>query len=195
MFGLFSLFSRRKPADDMRRAQVAYEKVVSLKGDSHDARSLRLRMGLICRAHLDKTFVDGAEQTAAWEVRARAALIEGLPLPQAPKPSAFQKIRAGDNEIHAYLPEEFAAEAFALGSRYQKTELSAPKAIEAMQALAHQISHYELRLPEPFQVLDFLREELAAQAALQEAALQEAALQEAGAAQDSAEPPSGVSGS
>ena len=44
-----------------------------------------------------------------------------------------------------------------------------PKAIEAMQALAQQISYYELRLPEPFQVLDFLREELAAEAALQEA--------------------------
>jgi hypothetical protein len=58
----------------------------------------------------------------------------------------------------------------ALGARYQKTELSAPKAIEAMQALAHQISYYELRLQEPFQVLDFLREELAAEAALQEAA-------------------------
>jgi hypothetical protein len=94
--------------------------------------------------------------------------LEGLPLPEAPKPSTFQKIRSGDSDIYAYLPEEFVLEAFALGSRYQKTDLSATQAIEAMQALAHHISHYELRLPEPFQVLDFLREELAAQAALQE---------------------------
>jgi hypothetical protein len=166
----FDLFSRNKPVDEMRRAEAAYEKVASLKGDSHDARSLRLRMGLICRAHLDKTFVAGAEQTAAWEELARTALIQGVPLPEAPKPSKFQKIRSGDTEIYAYLPEEFVNEAFALGSRYQRTELSAPKAIEAMQALAHQISHYELRLPEPFQALDFLREELAAQAALEEAA-------------------------
>jgi hypothetical protein len=43
----------------------------------------------------------------------------------------------------------------------------APKAIDAMQALANQLSRYELRLPEPFQVLDFLRQELAAEAALQ----------------------------
>ncbi|PIT74851.1 hypothetical protein [Limnohabitans sp. G3-2] len=167
---MFGLFSRNKPIDEMRRAEAAYEKVASLKGDSHDARSLRLRMGLICRAHLDKTFVDGAEQTAAWEERARLALLEGSPLPEAPKPSKFQKIRSGDHDIYAYLPEEFVVEAFALGSRYQKTEISAPKAIEAMQALAQQISYYELRLPEPFQVLDFLREELAAQAALLEAA-------------------------
>jgi hypothetical protein len=167
---MFGLFSRNKPVDDMRRAKAAYEKVGSLKSVSHDARSLRLRMGLICRAHLDKTFVAGAEQTAIWEARARAALIEGLPLPEAPKPSQFQKIRSGDTEIYAYLPEEFVKEAFALGSRYQRTELSAAKAIDAMQALAQQISYYELRLPEPFQVLDFLREELATQAALLEAA-------------------------
>jgi hypothetical protein len=166
---MFGLFARNKPADEMHRAQAAYEKVASLKGDSHDARSLRLRMGLICRAHLDKTFIDGAEQTAGWEERARTALIQGVPLPEAPKPSAFQKIPSGDTEIYAYLPEEFVNEAFALGARYQRTELSAHKAIEAMQALAKQISYYELRLPEPFQVLDFLREELAAQAAMQEA--------------------------
>lgn len=174
---MFGLFSRNKPVDEMRRAVAAFEKVASLKGDSRDARSLRLRMGLICRAHLDKTFIAGAEQTAVWEELARAALLDGSPLPEAPKPSKFQKIRSGDTDIYAYLPEEFVTEAFALGARYQKTELSATKAIEAMQALAHQISYYELRLEEPFQVLDFLREELAAEAALQEAAeaLQDAA--------------------
>jgi fructose-specific component phosphotransferase system IIB-like protein len=167
---MFGLFTRSKPVDEMRRAVVAFEKVASLKGDSREAKSLRLRMGMICRAHLDKTFIAGAEQTAVWEELARAALLEGSPLPEAPKASKFQKIRAGDTDIYAYLPEEFVTEAFALGARYQKTELSAPKAIEAMQALAHQISYYELRLQEPFQVLDFLREELAAEAALQEAA-------------------------
>jgi hypothetical protein len=166
---MFGLFTRNKPVDDMRRAEAAYEKVASLKGDSRDARSLRLRMGLICRAHLDKTFVAGAEQTALWEESARKALMDGMPLPEAPKPSKFQKILSSDTEIYAYLPEEFVTVAFTLGSRYQKTELSALQAIEAMQALAQQISYYELRLQEPFQVLDFLREELAAQAALHEA--------------------------
>jgi hypothetical protein len=39
-----------------------------------------------------------------------------------------------------------------------------------MQALANQICYYDLRLQEPFQVLSFLREELAAEAALQESA-------------------------
>lgn len=167
---MFGLFKRNKPADDMQRAVAAYEKVASLKSDSREARSLRMRMGMICRAHLDKTFVAGAEQTAIWEESARKALLDGRPLPEAPKPSTFQKIRTGDHDICAYLPEEFVKEAFELGSRYQKMALSAPKAIESMQALAQQISYYELRLEEPFQVLDFLREELRAQAAAEQAA-------------------------
>lgn len=162
---MFGIFNRNKPADEMQRAVAAFEKVVSLKSDSHDARSVRLRMGLICCAHLDKTFIAGAEQTAVWQEQARQALLAGQPLPDVPVPSKFQKISTTDAEIWAYLPEEFVTEAFGLGSRYQKMELSAPKAIEAMQALANQISRYELRLPEPFQALDFLRKELAAQAA------------------------------
>ena len=167
---MFSFFSRNKPEDEMRRAVAAFEKVASIQSDSRDARSMRLRMGLICRAHLDKTFIAGAEQTAAWQEHARQALLDGQPLPDLPKPSKFQKIRSGETDIYAYLPEEFVTEAFGLGARYQKMELSAPKAIEAMQALANQISYYELRLQEPFQVLDFLREELAAEAALLAAA-------------------------
>jgi hypothetical protein len=91
-------------------------------------------------------------------------------MPDAPKPSNSRKSARATTEIYAYLPEDFVNEAFGLGARYQKAELSAPKAIEAMQALANQISYYELRLEEPFQVLDFLREELAEQAALQESA-------------------------
>ncbi len=64
-------------------------------------------------------------------------------------------------------------EAFGLGARYQKAELPAPKAIEAMQALANQISRYDLRLDEPFLALTFLREELAEQAAAEAAAQNE----------------------
>jgi hypothetical protein len=80
--------------------------------------------------------------------------------PPLPEPSVFQKIKAGVNEVYVYLPEEYAHEAFSLGARYQRTEMSAIQAIEAMQGLANQICFYELRLMEPFQSLQFLRDEL-----------------------------------
>ncbi|WP_133176098.1 hypothetical protein [Limnohabitans sp. Rim28] len=136
---------------------------MSLKSDTHDARIVRMRMGMLCRAHLDKTFIAGAEQTALWQEHANLALMEGKPAPDLPVPSKFQKIRAGETDIYVYLPEEHANEAFGLGAKYQKMEMTAPKAIEAMQALANQISYYDLRLKEPFQVMNFLREELASQ--------------------------------
>jgi hypothetical protein len=126
-----------------------------------------MRMGMLCRAHLDKTFIAGAEQTAAWQELAGMAIAAGKPVPDLPVPSKFQKIRAGESDVYAYLPEEYVTEAFGIGARYQKMELPAPKAIEAMQALANQISYYDLRLQEPFQVLGFLRDELAAEEGLQ----------------------------
>lgn len=160
---MLSIFNRNNPADEMKRAVAAFEKVVSLDSDSREARSLRMRMGMLCRAHLDKTFIAGAEQTAAWQELASLSIAAGKPVPELPVPSKFQKIRAGESDIYAYLPEEYVTEAFGMGARYQKMELPAQKAIEAMQALANQISYYDLRLPEPFQVLSFLRDELAAE--------------------------------
>lgn len=166
---MFSIFSRNNPADEMKRAVAAFEKVASLESDSRDARSMRMRMGMLCRAHLDKTFIAGAEQTAAWQELASLATSAGKPAPELPVASKFQKIRAGESDIYTYLPEDYVTEAFGIGARYQRAELSAQKAIDAMQALANQISYYELRLPEPFQALGFLRDELAAEAAAQEA--------------------------
>jgi hypothetical protein len=161
MLSIFSLFSTKNPDDEMRKAQALFEKIVSTQSDSREARNIRVRMGLLCRAHLDKSFVTGAEQMASWQELAALALANGKEKPPLPEPSVFQKIKAGENEIYVYLPEEYAHEAHALGCRYQCADIPAIKAIETMQGLANQICHYELKLAEPFQVLQFLRDELA----------------------------------
>lgn len=157
---MFSIFTRRTPDDEMKSAQALFEKVTSIKSDSRDARTLRIRMGLLYRAHLDKSFVNGAEQTAAWQQLMALALAKGKEKPPLPEPSVFQKIKSGDNEIFVYLPEEYAHEAHELGAKYQRADITADKAIESMQALANQICLYDLKLDEPFQVLQFLRDEL-----------------------------------
>ncbi len=161
MASFFSLFSQKNPEEEMRKAQALFEKIISSDSDSREIRNLRVRMGLLCRAHLDKCFVSGAEQTAAWQELASVAIANGKDKPPLPEPSVFQKIKAGENEVYVYLPEEYAHEAFVLGGRYQRTEIPALKAIETMQGLANQLCHYELKLAEPFQVLQFLRDELA----------------------------------
>jgi hypothetical protein len=157
---MFSIFSSKNPDDEMQKAQALFEKVTASKSDSREARSLRIRMGLLCRAHLDKSFVTGAEQMAAWQELAALAIANGKEKPPQPEPSLFQKIKAGEDEIYVYLPEEYAHEAYLLGARYQRAEIPAIQAIDTMQGLANQICLYELKLAEPFQVLQFLRDEL-----------------------------------
>jgi hypothetical protein len=157
---MFSLFSPKDPDKEMQKAQALFEKVISSKSDTREARSLRVRMGLLCRAHLDKSFVTGAEQMASWQELAALAIANGKDKPPLPEPSVFQKIKAGEDDIYVYLPEEYAHEAYLLGARYQRAEIPALQAIDTMQGLANQICLYELKLAEPFQVLQFLRDEL-----------------------------------
>ena len=161
MASIFSIFSTKNPDEEMRKAQALFEKIISTQSDSREARNMRVRMGLLSRAHLDKSFVTGAEQMASWQELAALAIANGKEKPPLPEPSVFQKIKAGENDIYVYLPEEYAHEAFFLGGRYQAAAIPAIKAIETMQGLANQLCYYELKLPEPFQVLQFLRDELA----------------------------------
>ena len=53
---MFTLFQDSVEVEK-RRAKEAFEKVASTRSDSMQSRSARLRLGLLCRAHLDKTFV------------------------------------------------------------------------------------------------------------------------------------------
>lgn len=164
---MFKIF--RKPEDDERtRAIAAYEKTVSLTADSHEARSMRLRMSMLCRAHLDKTFVAGAQQTEAHEMACALAIQQAKDKPEPPKASLFQPVKATSGDVLVYLPREYADEAFAIGMLYQKTELDAQQAIDAAQRLADRISWDALKLSTPFTALQFLRDELAAQAQEQE---------------------------
>ena len=165
-------FNRNNPEDEMKRAKAAYEKVISLTEDTREARSMKMRMGLLCRAHVDKTFVAGAELTASWQDRAAVALANREPIPEEPQGARFQKIKSGETEVYAYLPDEFVNDIFALGSKYQRTQITAQQAIDAVQNIVNQLCRYELGLEEPFQALTFLREELEAQARAEEEARQ-----------------------
>ena len=150
------------PGEDQEEARLTYEKVVTAShgANPESARSARTRMALLCRAHLDKTFVEGAEQTAAHRAQAARALVDRKEAPPAPVASEFQRVAAGGRQVWVYLPQEFAQRAFDLGGQYQLVEINAEQAIVQMQDLADRVFLIELRLEQPFQVLQFLREEL-----------------------------------
>ena len=150
------------PEEDQETARVACGKVVASRlVDSREARSARTRMGLLCRAHLDKTFIDGAEQTAGYQDALARGLIQGREKPEEPQAPEFQLIKSGGRGLWVDFPQEYADQAFALGGRYQTTELSAEQAILEMQTVADQIFLMKLKLGQSFEVLQFLRDELA----------------------------------
>jgi hypothetical protein len=114
----------------------------------------------LCRAHLDKTFIDGAQRTAVYFEKMAQATINNSEKPEKPEFSLFQQIKSGDKEIWVYLPEEYALETFNVGASYQKTDIDAKAAIDRVQQIADQICLYELKLDTPFEVLQFLRDEI-----------------------------------
>jgi len=185
---MFNIF--RKSDENPRTVAVAaYEKTVSLTGEGHEAHSMRLRMSMLCRAHLDKTFISGAQQTEAFEYACALAIQQGKPRPDTPQAALFQSVKSTSGEVLVYLPKIYADEAFAIGMLYQRTELSAQQAITAAQRLADKISFDALKLTTPFVALQFLRDELAAQAEAEAEAEAQDGTADGGSAPDSNAPP------
>ena len=163
---LFDVFKKQPSEEDERvRAKAAYDKLASVDPSSYEARSLRLGMSMLLRAHLDKTFIAGAQQTEAHELAVMTAIQQGKEQPEPPKAPLFQKVKSTTGEVVVYMPELYADEAFAIGMLYQKTELTAQQAIDAAQRLADRICYDTLKLNSAFVALQFLRDELAEAAA------------------------------
>lgn len=170
---MFSLFKSPDTQEDLqKRAKQAYDKVVALTAETLEARSLRRGMAMLCCAHLDKTFIAGAEKTADWQQMAAFAVAKSTAPPPLPSAEEYQSLRSGKADIWAYLPIEYADRAFVFGAKYQRTELTTEQAISSMQQLADLICRTELGLDSQVVVLKFLRQELSAadkQSDLQEA--------------------------
>lgn len=160
---MFNFFKTAEP-DPKQTARELYDKVIGLSSDSHDARSARLRLGMLIRAHVDKTFVAGAEQTALWQEQVAKAIVSGEEKPPLPQASPYQQVKSGSKNVWVYLPQEDADAFFALGVRYQRVELSAEQAISQAQSLMDRICFQDLQLETPFEILQFLRAEIQAEA-------------------------------
>ncbi len=157
---MLSLFKKFQ-TDEKTLAAAAYEKVVSLTQDTREARSLRVRMALLCRNHLDKTFIAGAELTSAYLDQVALSIARGQTRPEPPEASCFQYVKTTKGEdVCVYLPEEFVTEAFALGALYQRMQMDAPQVIGAMQGLADRLFIEHIKLTDSLPVLQFLREEI-----------------------------------
>lgn len=135
-----------------------YELACSLTDNDRESRQFRARIALRGRAHLDKCFIEGAEQTERFEALITLADATGAPRPAPPEVSEFQEIQTINGRGFTYLPKEVSARAFKLGVQYQSLALTAKQSITAMQSLVNQVC-VELRVDSPPLALGFLREE------------------------------------
>ncbi len=152
------LFGKQSSQANRETAKAEFEKACEISGDSREIRALRMRIGLRARAHIDKSFIEGAEKTAVYDEACLRAVASGREKPPPPKPTMYQKVKSASGEIVTYIPEEIAEEAFKVGAKYQLTEIEAKPAIDLVQSLANSVS-YQLHLEEPLVAVYFLREE------------------------------------
>ena len=154
------LFKERSARKAMEEAKAAYLKATKISGVSRESHMFKTRIGARSRAHLDKVFIEGAEQATAYQELCLAAMSAGSERPQMPEPKPFQTVKSQKDIIYTYVPSEFAKEMFMLGTMYQTVAIGPQEAIKMAQAVADKVS-MELGLDDPFQVLQFLRDELA----------------------------------
>ncbi len=159
---MFEIFKKITPPAELQKlALMKFEKVQLQSSSSTATRGSKIQMALLCRAFLDRTFINGAEQSALYIDKVELALATGAPMPSMAKSKLYQKIASTTGSVWTYAPEIYGAEAFNLGRSYQSIEIDAFEAIDSMQAVIDRLCQYELRLEETFEALRFLREETA----------------------------------
>ena len=135
-----------------------YETAVNSPGQAKNARALRMKVMVRCRAHIDQVFIEGAKKHEAYEARRNRAIVNGEETPEPPTPAAYQTVKSQAGEIISYIPDHFAMEIFSTGGLYQTVKISIDEAINQTQAIANRI-WLELDLSDDFEVVRFLRDQ------------------------------------
>lgn len=162
---MISLFGKKpsKREEARNTAKAEYEEAINAEVATRAGRALVVRAGARAKAHLDKTFISGAEKAVAYDTARALALARGEERPEPPRADVFQTIKSIKGDLVVFMPSHFAEKVFRLGMRYQLTEISAAEAVEGAQEVADMVSR-ELQLDEPFVALEFLRAELDSEA-------------------------------
>ena len=158
---MLNFFRKNTIQDLQEQARLNFEKAQANSSDSPELAALRLGMSALCKAHIDKTFIDGAELTRKWQEACELCLAQFKDKPSPPAPKLFQlvKMAHSENKIWTWMPEEYTQEIFSLGAKYQTMSISTQQAIEKTQLIAEKICKNYLGLNSAFDALEFLRDQ------------------------------------
>lgn len=156
---VLSLLKNRVERKAMENSKAAYSKAANLKAISREARIFRALIGGRARAHLDKVFIEGANQAEAYKEACLEALSKGGETPAMPDPKPFQKVKTKTDSVYTFVPADFAKEMYTIGNLYQTASIGPTEALKMAQDVADRVS-LDLGLEEPFVAVQFLRDEL-----------------------------------
>lgn len=157
---VFDLFKAPSKASLQEKTKAAFEKLI-LGKDNSKTRSLRIQLGLQLRTHIDKLFVQGAQDAEEFDRAVAIAISSGQPKPERGEAPEFLELKTSEGVRNSYLPLEYSQVIYNLGARYQSEQILGIDAIAKAQEIFDTICYEELNLPQSFEVLRFLRDELA----------------------------------
>lgn len=155
---VLSIFKNKAAKIAMISAKNDYIKAAESNDDSRATRSFKVRIGIRCRSHIDKVFIEAAKKTVAFQDQCNVAAAQGKERPAPPKANPFQTAKTINGVIYTYIPEEFSDEVFSLGCMYQTMQIDINKAITMVQQVADRVA-FDIGLDQPITALQFLRSE------------------------------------
>ena len=155
---LLRKFFAKKSIEELKeQSRFDYEKATR-NSSSRSSLGFRLRLANRAKVNIEKTFLEAAKLTEAYESLKEDYLrrdepIEGLESPKLIDP--YQLISTDNGVVISYIPEDYSEEIFKLGCSYQKCRITADKAKGIAQSVLDRIC-IELDINKEIDVLEFL---------------------------------------
>ena len=152
------VFFNKSPKDLEEQAEADFEEAKREKLTEKN-RAFKMKIAHRTRAHIDLTFIEGAQKLGKYHQANLTAIAQQLEGPEKPSYTPFQKIKTLDSEVIAYLPNFEAQQIFDLGGKYQIQQINVSEAVTAVQSIADTIFH-DFDISVSLSTLGFLRDEI-----------------------------------
>ena len=152
------VFFNKSSKDIEGQAQADFEEA-KRENLTEKNRAFKMKIAHRTRAHIDLTFIEGAQKLGKFHQANLTAIAKQLEGPDKPSYTPFQKIKTLDSEVTAYLPNFEAQQIFDLGGKYQTAQISVSEALTAVQSIADSIFH-NFDISVSLSTLGFLRDEI-----------------------------------
>ena len=152
------VFFNKSSKDLEEQAEADFEEAKREKLTEKN-RAFKMKIAHRTRAHIDLTFIEGAQKLGKYHQANLNAIAKQLEGPERPSYTPFQKIKTLDSEVIAYLPNFEAQQVFDLGGKYQIQQINVSEALTAVQSIADTIFH-DFDISVSLSTLGFLRDEI-----------------------------------